>query len=216
MIPVFITVRTASTRLPGKCLLPLGDCNVLEHVIRRCKHFEFRPIVCTTENEGDDAIVHIAKSEDVEFYRGHQEPRKRWMECAAWFDLWSFHALDCDDPYFDPLEIERSHSYLIDLGLHCVLPTKISDEYALGLMGTSLSLRVGETKVLPSCDERIPIVRLTLDYEEDYWMLRTLNRLGHDYKTPRANLEMDARHLSIINGFRNREWKERQLAERSL
>ena len=30
----FITVRTSSTRLPEKCLLPLGDETVISHVVK--------------------------------------------------------------------------------------------------------------------------------------------------------------------------------------
>ena len=44
-----ITVRSQSTRLPEKCFLPFGDCSVLEHIIRRAKHFNINPIVCIGE-----------------------------------------------------------------------------------------------------------------------------------------------------------------------
>ena len=62
-VPGFITVRTSSTRLPQKCLLPFGEGNVLEHVIRRAKHFELDPIVCTTTEKEDDIIQKIANDE---------------------------------------------------------------------------------------------------------------------------------------------------------
>ncbi len=38
-IPSSITVRTSSSRLPQKCLLPFGNGNVFEHIIRRAKHY---------------------------------------------------------------------------------------------------------------------------------------------------------------------------------
>ena len=41
----FITVRTSSTRLPNKCLLPLGNESVIEHVIKRCLTYSIEPIV---------------------------------------------------------------------------------------------------------------------------------------------------------------------------
>jgi len=189
---------------------------VIEHVIRRCKLSEFRPIVCTTERPEDSILTAIAKSEDVEFYCGNDDPIARWKECAAWFDIWSFHALDCDDPYFDPLEVERSYSYLKDLGLHCVLPSKSSENHALGLMGTSLSMRAGETKILPERRDEEELVRMTLDYPEDYWFLSTLARLGAKPDTPRDDVNLIACHpIEQINLFRNTEWKERQIAERS-
>ena len=57
----FITVRTSSTRLPNKCLLPLGDNSVLEHVIKRCLSYGIKPIVCTTSNSSDDVIKQISQ-----------------------------------------------------------------------------------------------------------------------------------------------------------
>ena len=56
----FITVRTSSTRLPNKCLLPLGNDSVLEHVIKRCLRYDIEPIVCTTSHSGDDVIKEIS------------------------------------------------------------------------------------------------------------------------------------------------------------
>ncbi len=212
-IPVFITVRTASTRLPNKCLLPLGDCKVIEHVIRRCKHAEFRPIVCTTTNDEDTILEHIASIEDVEVFCGDLDPHKRWMQCAETFDIWSFHALDCDDPYFCPKEVERSYSYMNDLKLHCVMPTESSSE-GMATVGTSLSRRRGETKILPET-RKIPHIRMTLDYEEDYQFFLALYRLGAGYTTSREDVEKLANNpLYKINEFRNSDWKLNQEKER--
>ena len=57
--PGFITVRTASTRLPKKCLLPFGDVSVIHHVIRRAKLSSLDPILCTTTDPSDDILVSI-------------------------------------------------------------------------------------------------------------------------------------------------------------
>ena len=64
MINGMITVRSQSTRLPEKCFLPFGEGNVIEHIIRRAKHFEINPVVCTTIKASDDRIVDIAQQED--------------------------------------------------------------------------------------------------------------------------------------------------------
>ncbi len=212
MIPIFITVRTASTRLPNKCLLPLGDCKVIEHVIRRCKHAGFRTIVCTTIHPSDDILEHLADVEGVEIFRGATDPQARWLACADWFDIWSFHALDCDDPYFCPKEVERSYSYMNDLGLHCVMPTKSSSINALGMMGTSISRRPGETKILPEAGNPRHW-RLTLDYPEDYWLLATIARLA-PLSASRDEIDgLASRQLYYINYFRNKDWEDNQCRE---
>ena len=57
-----ITVRTFSSRLPNKCLLPFGEkINVIQHIIKRCKKFNIEPILCTTIDERDDILQTIAQ-----------------------------------------------------------------------------------------------------------------------------------------------------------
>jgi len=67
-IPAFITVRSSSTRLPEKCFLPFGEGSVLEHIIKRVRHYDLDPIICTTIEKSDDPIVELAKKCNVKFY----------------------------------------------------------------------------------------------------------------------------------------------------
>ena len=88
MIDGMITVRSQSTRLPEKCFLPFGGGNVIEHMIRRAKHFEINPIVCTTIEESDDKIVEIAKAEGVRYFRGSVKDKlDRWNKASAKFNI---------------------------------------------------------------------------------------------------------------------------------
>ena len=213
MIPTFITVRTSSTRLPNKCLMDFGETSVIGHVIKRCQYFELSPIVCTTTFKSDDVLEDIAGGFNVPIFRGALDPRKRWFDCARFIGCESWHSLDCDDPFFAAEEIEHSYSYLQELSLHCVLPTK-SSASGSALVGTSFSLRQGETKILPE-SRQWPQIRMTLDYPEDYWFLRTLVRAGCDYKKPRRDIDMliDTFSLTKINSFRTADWKENQQRE---
>lgn len=217
-IPCLITVRTQSTRLPGKCLLPFGEGNVLQHVIRRCKYFEFNPIVCTTTNSKDMDLWAFANDEDCDFYSGDpNNVMKRWEECAKYFDLWAYHTIDCDDPFFCHREVERSYSYMNDLKLHHVLPTKQCQETGLALMGHSISRNKGETRSLPETSVPYPS-RMTLDYEEDYWFLRTIRR-RFDHKTERRDIDNFLRQspsLRTINLFRDIDWRTNQCLENTM
>lgn len=213
MIPTFITVRTGSTRLPAKCLMDFGEHSVIGHVIKRCQYFELAPIVCTTTLPSDDILEEIADAFDVPVFRGSVEPRQRWFDCSQFLDLDVFHSLDCDDPFFCPSEVQRSIQYLKDQSLHCCLPTK-SSASGSALVGTSWCIRQGETRILPESRQWANI-RMTLDYPEDYWFLRTLVRAGCDYKKPRREIDflIDSISLTKINSFRTSDWKANQQKE---
>lgn len=221
MIPVFITARLGSERLPRKHLLKLGNCNVLQHVIRRCLHAGFETILCTTSNDEDKELIEVADEEGIPSFAGNPiDVCARWWDCAEEHDFWSFHALDGDDPYFDWQEVERSYSYLHDLKLYEVKPTISSDAHALGLMGTSLGTdafnadKRTEKKHLPE-RRKERIIRATLDYPQDYWFLSALSQLGCGPTTPRLTMELAACNpLSEINCYLNKEWKDRQNAEK--
>ena len=182
-IPAFITVRTGSTRLPKKCLLPFGGGNVLEHVIRRAVYFDFDPIVCTTVLPEDDIIEEIAQREGCKCYRGSIENiSERWREACNKFGIDSFYAIDADDLFFEFYE-GQPHKYIGDW-------RDTAEGYA-------------------NCVNHI---RLTLDYEEDYWMLYTVLRcLGHNADEKQiVKLFKCNPDLHKINWFRQKDYKENQ------
>ena len=66
----FITVRTSSTRLPNKCMLPLGDETVISHVVKRAISYGIEPIICTSIDKSDDILEEISKELGVKCFRG--------------------------------------------------------------------------------------------------------------------------------------------------
>ena len=112
-IPGFITVRSNSSRLPSKCFLPFGnECNVLEHIVRRAKHYKIDPIICTSTHSSDNLIEELAKREGVKYFRGPLINKlQRWADCAIHFNLKAFHTVDADDPFFDGDEMKRSFEF---------------------------------------------------------------------------------------------------------
>ena len=90
----FITVRTSSTRLPNKCLLPLGDETVISHVVKRAISYGIEPIICTSTDKSDDILEEISKELGVKCFRGSLVNKlKRWLDCAEHFNVNSFHTL---------------------------------------------------------------------------------------------------------------------------
>jgi len=238
----FITVRTSSTRLPKKCLLPFGESTVLNHIIRRAVSYDINPIVCTSASKEDDVIEEIANKEGVRCYRGSLDNKlQRWLDCAMHFNIDTFHTIDADDPFFDGNEMKDSVKILQEKGLDMVKPTKSSSAGGASV-GYSLTTDIVKrackgldkntdtemmwyymekvpdlkTKVLPETRESITKMRLTLDYEEDYWLLESVRRILGNLA---SRDEVDLLFLSNpdmykINWFRNKEWKAGQLSKK--
>jgi len=242
IIPGIITVRTSSSRLPSKCLLPFGDGNVLQHVIRRAIFFDIEPIVCTSTDASDDVIEYIASNESVKCFRGSLVNKlKRWSDCTDRYGLQSFHTVDADDPFFDGKEIVRSMKTLRDGGLDMVCPTKSSSSGGASV-GYSLTAEIvrrvsnslnEETdtemmwyyidkipdlrkKILDEESSRPQSLRLTLDYPEDYWLLDSVRRILGSFATKIEieDLFNNNPDLYKINWFRNEEWQAGQASKK--
>jgi len=240
-IPAFITVRTTSSRLPKKCLLPFGEGNVLEHVIRRAKYYDLDPIVCTTVESADDILKEIAAKENVKCFRGNVRNKlKRWLDCCNMFGFYKFHTVDADDPFFDDKLIHKSFAFLAE-GYDVVYPTDSSRNGAASV-GYSLTRDLvakaceltdnnEDTEMMWYFIEKVPglrstklpeeetnplQIRLTLDYEEDYWLLRTIQRIMGSFVSRKEVDELFRLNPDLfkINWFRNFEWKEKQLAKK--
>jgi len=234
----FITVRTSSTRLPNKCLLPLGNNSVIEHVIKRCLSYGIEPIVCTTSDPSDDIIKQISNKLNVKCFRGSKINKlKRWADCANYYNIEYFHTVDADDPFFDGDEMKISINKLKEGNYDIVSPT-ISSSNGGASVGYSLKSKIvseavkntnnlTDTEMIESFLNDIdnlkihnlqesvirpPKVRLTLDYEEDYLLLKVIVQiLGENISRNKIDcLFVDNPDLSKINWFRNQEWKEKQ------
>lgn len=234
----FVTVRTSSSRLPNKCLLELGKDNILTTVIFRCINYSIEPIVCTSIDPSDDIIEEISKKLKVKCFRGALENKlKRWSDCAEHFNIKEFHTIDADDPFFDGNEMKYSIKKLIKKDLDIVLPT-ISSSNGGASVGYSIKSKI-LLKALKDTDDstdtemiwnhikkikglryetleetkkRPDRLRLTLDYYEDYLLLRAIKNILRD-NLSREKIDMlfiNNPDLYKINWFRNKEWKQNQ------
>ena len=238
----FITVRTSSTRLPNKCLLQFGESTVLNHIIRRAISYNIEPIVCTSNAQEDNIIVKIASEEGVKCYRGSLDNKlQRWLDCAKHYKLDMFHTIDADDPFFDGNEMKESIKMLQEKNLDMVYPTE-SSHSGRASVGYSLTTDIVEracagldkdtdtemmwyyiekvpdlkAKVLSETCENISTMRLTLDYEEDYWLLCSILRILGNL-TDRNNVDklfLANPDMYKVNWFREKEWKSRQLSKK--
>ena len=238
MINAFITVRSKSSRLPGKCFLPFGDMTMIEHIIIRAKDYNLRPIVCTTTNKEDIDIVKLSDKHGVDCFMGSEINKlKRWKDCCLEFNIDKFHSVDADDPFFCGDEIKRSYG-LLEEGYDMVTPSPssmnggatvgysltsdvvakackgIGDDTDTEMMWAYVN-KVNNIKVA-NLEDPIDFIinqRMTLDYEEDYKkLIKILNIVGHfATREEIAKCLKDNPHLKDINESKNREWKQNQL-----
>ncbi len=196
---VFVTVRERSSRLNNKCFKPLGKKDsVIDWVHSRLNSMDaFIPVICTGDSDKNKNIVKYALDNNIEYFCGPENNKvKRWFECAKYFNTDKFHALDCDDPFFDPKRIIESMALLNHSNHEIVLPSDYSDNgaategFSIRTRSLDFSSRLEDSADTEMCysyfrDKLKSItinnplykskkIRLTLDYEEDYKFLNDL------------------------------------------
>lgn len=102
---IFITVRSDSSRLPNKALLPILGKPAILMVMQRAKLVKNADavIVCTTERSVDDEIANLSQEGGVLLYRGSLEDKlERWLGAARKYEIDCFVTMDGDDLLCDP------------------------------------------------------------------------------------------------------------------
>ena len=211
MIPCFILARTTSERLPGKHFLPLGDVCSIEHMVLRCQHFGFEPFLCVPKGDYD---AFNQTTTCIDIFEGDMDVETRLMECATHYNIKFFHALDGDDPFFDPYSILDSINAARQARLYKVTPS-YNSQSGTGRMGTTYNLEApaGGVRNLMDAGGHVWPQRLTVDYQEDYALAAMIARMLGGYMAPRQQVdELFIRNPALyqIYWFRNAEWKERQ------
>lgn len=239
MIDGIITVRTSSKRLKKKCLLKLGNKNILEHVIDRAKHFNINPIVCTTRNKSDDIIANIAKKKKVRFYRGDTNDKLiRWKNACQKFNVVKFITIDADDPFFDG-ELSKISYQFLNQGYDFIKHSKNQpyNGFYEGCVGYGIKYeilkkacdikKIKNTEMMWKFIEKVPgikikyldkakqyknvnPIRLTLDYYEDYILIRSVFELLGHYATRLQIIKFFLKNpdFSHVNWFRNDDYKK--------
>jgi spore coat polysaccharide biosynthesis protein SpsF len=193
-------VREKATRLPGKVLKPLGDGNVTQFLLRRLKESRRADvtIVATSTDPRDQVLCDIATAEGVACFRGSLDDKLvRYRDACRTFGLDFAVVVDGDDPFVSIEHIDRLIAHAEDAPVDYV----VFDGLPLGAAGFGLAASALErvcrdrpeanTEVWAShfldnpafvCDRltetddryRRPQLRMTLDYEEDYRLFKTV------------------------------------------
>ena len=198
-IGFLITARLKSTRLPLKILKDLNGKTVIERIIDRTKEAKniSEIVLCTSTNPQDRPLIDTAKRNGIFYFRGEEEDvLRRLLSAAKFFDLDYFLNITADNPLFSIeyansiTEVFKKHKsdfvriYGLPLGgavygvktkaLEVVCEVKnIADTEIWGYFFDRPDIfKVVHLEV----DGRLkrPDLRLTLDYEEDYEVIRNV------------------------------------------
>ena len=191
----------SSTRLPGKVLMKLDKKHtVLDYLINQLKHSKLlgKIIIATTNLEEDNAIVNFAKKNEIEYFRGESDDvLDRYYQCAKNFSSDNILRITSDNPLVDPTVID---DLIINYQKSSCdyASTNLARTYPFGIDAEIFSFNTLEktwkNAILPSEREhvspymikhskifkqfnlrnpiKVPILRLTIDREEDLELIR--------------------------------------------
>ncbi len=98
-----LQIRTGSTRLPGKMLMPFhNNCSIPELIIERIKTVlpAANILVATTLSKKDDPIEELALKLGVKCFRGDEnDVLKRFLDAMEHFDLHNVMRICADNPF---------------------------------------------------------------------------------------------------------------------
>ena len=199
-VPVFITARMGSTRLPGKHLKEICGKPVIEQMITRIKHAKLPAfiVLCTTDLPEDDILAELATRNNIKIFRGNPtDILKRWLDAADYYDVPFFISAEADDVFCDPefvdiitQELQKNvYDYISCKGLPFgVTPTGINVKALRKICSLKKEndtegqerffTKTGLFRVhyidITDPDFINPDARMTLDYPEDYEFFKTV------------------------------------------
>lgn len=220
-----VTVRSTSTRLPGKVSrIVWEDKTAVEIVLWRASLTGLPTLMATSSDPSDDALAAIGEKAGFRVYRGDLLNKfHRWLGCFQKFGIQNALLVDGDDLAYDFETGRRALDLLKSQNLEIV---KHPEDIVCGYFTYAVSLQGMEklSAVAPAAGQNVDVIveyikkaglsqalvplkdhergrnfRLTLDYEEDLEMFRTLFRgVRPDASGEEITRYLDA-HPEIVN-----------------
>ncbi len=198
-IGFLITARLKSERLPLKIIKDLNGKTVIERLIDRIKEIKgiTEIVLCTSTNPRDTPLVDIAKENNIYYFNGNEDDvLKRLLDAAKLFDLDYFLGITADNPlitiYYSNLIVEEikknKYDYIklegLPLGVAtygmkvkalevvCKIKSIVDTEIWGYLIDRPEIFNIRTIKVSDKLNK--PELRLTVDYNEDYELIRNI------------------------------------------
>ncbi len=109
-VALIVQARFSSSRLPGKCVLPLGGRPMIHRMIERLKRTNRANeiILATSTNSEDEVFRDIASELDISFFAGNlNDVRDRYLAASNLFRADYVVRIPADNPFPDWNEIDR-------------------------------------------------------------------------------------------------------------
>lgn len=198
---ILITVRTASTRLPGKALKKINKKTIIENLVERLSKNNFVEdvVICTTNEKSDDVLVNLLQKNNIKTYRGSTlDIISRLYKAASKFHLPHFIVVEADDFFCDLKLIKKTYKILqtsrtefiywknLPLGstpfgiktngLSKLIKNFSTQNIETGWAEFIVKSEIIKVKELTTENKKLkrPEIRLTIDYKEDLKLARKL------------------------------------------
>ena len=112
---IVIPARMASQRLPGKPLIAIGNCTLIEHVYRRACEASAQSVVIATDSDEICAAAASFGGDAVMTSRDHESGSDRIAECVdimGWPDDTLVVNLQGDEPLMPPVCLDQAANIL--------------------------------------------------------------------------------------------------------
>jgi len=204
MITAIIQARTNSTRLPQKILLEVLEKTLLELMIERIRNSKSleKIVIATTVNPIDDVIEDLCKKLQIECYRGSEDDvLSRYVMVGEKTKSDIIVRLNSDCPLIDPCIIDEVITFYLNNNYDYVsnvfpkfgsFPEGMGVEiFSHGLLKTiSIKAKKPSQREHPTsfiwtqptkfkifrieCKKNLKKYRLSLDYEEDFQLIKSV------------------------------------------
>ena len=198
-IGFLITARLKSERLPLKIIKDLNGKTVIERLIDRIKEIKHisEIVLCTSTNFQDKPLVDIARKNRIYYFNGDEDDvLKRLFNAAKFFNLDYFLGITADNPLITinysnlivdeiknnkydfiklvglPLGVATYGMKVKALEVVCKIKNIIDTEIWGNLIDRPDIFNIKTIEVTDKLNR--PELRLTLDYDEDYELIRNI------------------------------------------
>jgi spore coat polysaccharide biosynthesis protein SpsF len=229
-IGIIIQARMTSTRLPGKVLMEAAGLPMLSWQLKRLKLAGIPIYLATTSNNADKPLVNWALENDIQFYRGDEyDVLSRYFFFAKKLGLKTIIRVTSDCPLIDGNLLKRCLDEYLSFENDRLYLCNSSETYPRGfdfeifswnLLKEANHLAVKEHErehvtpymyssnrndvcvIKKQLQENKSKLRFTLDYIEDFTLLKLLIEVyhAHDYSFEKI-IELVEKHqdLKLIN-----------------